>query len=167
MVNNKKNKKKAGIISTSQTVSDNKKARFDYEILDIFEAGIMLKGTEVKSLRLGQANIKESYVGAKDGEIWIFNMNISPYSQASEQLQHNATRPRKLLLHKKEIGKILGAVARQGMTMVATKIYFNEHGKAKLEIALAKGKKQHDKRETEKKRDWGKQKQRLLKTSRN
>ncbi len=159
-----KNKnKKSGMISTSQTVADNKKARFDYKILDTFEAGIMLKGTEVKSMRLGQCNIKESYVGTKDGEIWIFNMNIASYSQASEHLQHNATRPRKLLLHKREIGKIMGAIAKQGMTMVATKIYFNEHGKVKIEIALAKGKKQHDKRETEKKRDWGKQKQQLLK----
>ncbi len=160
-----KKTKKSGLISTDQTVAENKKARFDYEILDSFEAGIMLKGTEVKSLRLGQCSIKESYVGAKDGEIWIFNLNISQYMQAGEHLQHNTTRPRKLLLHKREIGKIMGAVAKQGMTMVATKIYFNKHGKVKLEIALAKGKKAHDKRETERKRDWGKQKQRLLKTA--
>lgn len=160
----KKKKTKTGLISTSQTVAENKKARFDYEILDTFEAGIMLKGTEVKSLRLGQCSIKESYVGPKDGEIWIFNANISEYSQAGTHLQHNTTRPRKLLLHKREIDKIMGAVVRQGMTIVATKIYFNEHGKVKLEIALAKGKKQHDKRQSEKKRDWGKQKQRLLKT---
>ncbi len=162
----KKKKSKSGMISTSQTVAENKKARFDYEILDTFEAGIMLKGSEVKSLRLSQCSIKESYVGVKDGEIWIFNMNISEYSQSGAHLQHNTTRPRKLLLHKREIGKIMGAIAKQGMTMVAIKIYFNEHGKAKLEIALAKGKKQHDKRQTEKNRDWGKQKQRLLKTSR-
>ena len=160
----KKKIKKSGMISTSQTVAENKKARYDYEILDSFEAGIMLKGTEVKSLRLGGCSIKESYVGAKDGEIWIFNLNISEYSQAPEHLQHHTTRPRKLLLHKKEINKIMGAVAKQGMTMVAIKIYFNKHGKVKLEIALAKGKKQHDKRETEKQRDWGKQKQRLLKS---
>ncbi len=160
-----KKNKKSGMISTSQTVAENKKARFDYEILDKFEAGIMLKGTEVKSLRLGQCSIKETYVGVKDDEIWLFNANISQYPQAGKHLQHNPTRPRKLLLHKREINKIMGAVTKQGMTLVATKIYFNEHGKAKLEIALAKGKKLHDKRETEKKRDWSKQKQRLLKTS--
>lgn len=158
----KKKIKKSGMISTSQTVAENKKARFDYEILDTFEAGIMLKGTEVKSLRLSQCSIKESYVGVKEGDIWIFNLNISEYSQAPEHLQHHTTRPRKLLLHKREINKIMGAIAKQGMTMVALKIYFNEHGKAKLEIALAKGKKQHDKRASEKSRDWGKQKQRLL-----
>ncbi len=160
-----KKDKKSGMISTNKIIAENKKARFDYELLDKFEAGIMLKGTEVKSLRLGQCSIKESYVGTKDGEIWIFNMNISEYSQAGTHLQHNPTRARKLLLHKREINKIMGAIARQGMTMVATKIYFNEHGKVKVEIALAKGKKQHDKREAEKKRDWGKQKQRLLKTT--
>ncbi|MGH1378232.1 MAG: SsrA-binding protein SmpB [Alphaproteobacteria bacterium] len=160
----KKKKSKTGLISTNQTIADNKKARFDYEICDTFEAGIMLKGTEVKSLRLGQCSIKESYVGPKDGELWIFNANISEYSQAGTHLQHHTTRPRKLLLHKREINKIAGSVAREGMTIVATRIYFNEHGKVKLEIALAKGKKQHDKRQTEKKRDWGKQKQRLLKT---
>ena len=158
----KKKDKKSGLISTSQTIADNRKARFDYEILDTFEAGIMLKGTEVKSLRLGQCSIKESYVGPKDGEIWIFNANISEYSQAGTHLQHNPTRPRKLLLHKREVHKIMGAVARQGMTVIATKIYFDKRGKVKLEIALAKGKQLHDKRETEKKRDWGKQKQRLL-----
>ncbi len=161
----KKSKKKSGMISTSQTIADNRKAHFDYEILDKFEAGIVLKGTEVKSLRLGGVSIKESYVGVKDNEIWLFNTNISEYQQASPKMQHDPKRPRKLLLHKREINKIMGAVARQGMTVIATKIYFNEHGKAKIEIALAKGKQLHDKRETEKKRDWGKQKQRLLKTS--
>ncbi len=125
----------------------------------------MLKGTEVKSLRLGQCSIKESYVGPKDGEIWLFNANISEYQQASAGLQHDPKRPRKLLLHKHEINKLMGAVNRQGMSIVATKLFFDEHGKAKLEIALAKGKKVHDKRQTERKRDWGKQKQRLLKTS--
>ncbi len=123
----------------------------------------MLRGTEVKSLRLGQCSIKESYVGPKNGELWLFGANISEYMQAGTHLQHNPTRPRKLLLHKKEMNKIIGAVAREGMTIVATRIYFDARGKAKLEIALAKGKKLHDKRESEKKRDWGKQKQRLLK----
>ncbi len=156
-------KKKSGMISTDQTIADNRKARFDYELQDTFEAGIMLKGTEVKSLRLGQCSIKESYVGPKDGDIWLFNANISEYQQAGSHLQHEPTRPRKLLLHKREINKILGAVAREGMTVVANKIYFDKRGKAKLEIALAKGKKMHDKRETEKKRDWAKQKHRILK----
>ncbi|MBI1300108.1 MAG: SsrA-binding protein SmpB [Alphaproteobacteria bacterium] len=160
----KKKNKKSGMISTNQTVADNKKARFEYELQDTFEAGIMLVGTEVKSLRLGQCSIKESYVGPKNGEIWLFNANIPEYQQASPKMQHEPTRPRKLLLHKREVNKILGSVQREGMTMVATRLYFNEHGKAKLEIALAKGKKLHDKRETEKKRDWNKQKQRLLKT---
>ncbi len=160
----KKKDKKSGMISTDQTVADNRKARFDYELQDTFEAGIMLKGTEVKSLRLGQCSIKESYVGPKDGEIWLFNANIAEYQQAGEHLQHPPTRPRKLLLHKREINKIMGAVTREGMTIVANKIYFDKNGRAKIEIALAKGKKMHDKRETEKKRDWGKQKQRLLKT---
>lgn len=158
----KKKDKKTSMISTDQTVADNKKARFDYEIGDTFNAGIMLKGTEVKSLRLGQCNIKESHVGVKDGEIWIFNMNIPEYQQASAQLQHQPQRPRKLLLQKREINKLMGAVAKQGMTMVANKIYFDSRGKAKIEIALAKGKQLHDKRQTEKNRDWGKQKQRLL-----
>jgi len=160
----KKTKKGSGMISTDQVVADNKKARFDYELHDTFEAGIMLVGTEVKSLRLSQCSIKESYVGPKNGEIWLFNANISEYSQAGPKMQHDPKRPRKLLLHKREIDKVLGAVAREGMTVVATKLYFDSRGRAKVEIALAKGKKMHDKRETEKKRDWGKQKQRLLKT---
>ncbi len=161
----KKKNKKSGMISTNQNVADNRKARFDYEIYDTFEAGIMLKGTEVKSLRLGQCSIKESYVGVKDGEVWLFNANISEYQQASAGLQHDPKRPRKLLLHKREINKLMGAVSRQGMSIVALRLFFDGRGKAKLEIALAKGKKMRDKRETEKKRDWNKQKQRLLKTS--
>jgi len=161
----KKEEKKKKLISTDHVVADNRKARFDYEILDTFEAGIMLKGTEVKSLRLGQCSIKESYIGPKNGEIWIFNANIPEYQQAGAHLQHEPARPRKLLLHKREVNKLLGAVSREGMTIVAIKLYFNNKGKVKIEIALGKGKKQYDKRETEKKRDWGKQKQRLLKTN--
>lgn len=162
----KKKQNKPGMISTSQTVADNKKARFDYELHDTFEAGIMLKGTEVKSLRLSECSIKESYVGPKDGDIWLFNANISEYQQAGASQQHDPKRPRKLLLHKREVNKLMGAVSKEGMSIVATKIYFDDKGKAKLEIALAKGKKLHDKRQSEKNRDWGKQKQRLLKTSR-
>lgn len=157
-----KKKEKKGWISSAQVVADNRKARFDYELLDTFEAGIMLTGTEVKSLRLGQCSIKETYVGPKGGEIWLFNANIPEYQQAGAHLQHAPARPRKLLLHKREVNRLLGAVSREGMTIVATKLYFNDKGKVKIEIALAKGKKLHDKREAEKARDWGKQKQRLL-----
>ncbi len=158
----KKPTRKSGMISTDTTVADNRKTHFDYELLDTFEAGIMLTGTEVKSLRMRQCSIKESHVAPKNGDIWVFNMNISEYTQAGPKQQHEAQRPRKLLLHKREINKLLGAVAKDGMTIVATRIYFDKRGLAKLEIALAKGKKLHDKRETEKNRDWGKQKQRLL-----
>ena len=159
----KKKKTKSGMISTDQTVADNRKANFDYELHDTFEAGIMLVGTEVKSLRLSQCSIKESYVGPKDGEIWLFNANIAEYQQAGPKAQHEPKRPRKLLLHKREVDKLMGSVAREGLSIVATKIYFDARGRAKVEIALAKGKKSYDKRETQKKRDWGKQKQRLLK----
>jgi len=150
------------MISKDKVVAENRKARFDYEFLEEFEAGIVLKGTEVKSLRLGHCNIVESFVGPKNGEIWIFNLNIPEYMQAGSHLQHEPQRPRKLLLHKREIDKLLGSVTRQGLTMVAKKIYFDKNGRVKLEIALAKGKKSHDKRETIKERDWNKQKQRLL-----
>lgn len=150
------------MISTDTVVADNRKVRFDYEVLETFEAGIMLTGTEVKSLRLGHCSIKESYVGFQKGEVCIFNANIPEYQQAGKHLQHVPNRTRKLLLHKREVNKLLGAVTREGMTIVANKIYFNARGKVKIEIALAKGKKLHDKRETEKQRDWGKQKQRLL-----
>ena len=158
----KKKKDKKGMISTDKVVADNRKARFDYELQETFEAGIMLTGTEVKSLRLGQCSIKETYVGPKDGEIWLFNANIPEYQQAGSHLQHEPQRPRKLLLHKREINKLLGSVTREGMTIVATKLYFDKRGRVKVEVALAKGKKLHDKREVQKKRDWSKQKQRLL-----
>ncbi len=161
--NNKKNdKKKHALLSVNATVADNKKVRFDYALEEEFEAGIMLVGTEVKSLRMGQANIKEAYVGPKNGEIWLFNANIPEYQQASQQLQHDPKRPRQLLLHKRECDKLLGSVARDGYSIVAVKLYFNERGVAKLRIALAKGKKLHDKRQTEKNRDWDKQKNRII-----
>lgn len=157
-------KKKTGMISTNHTVADNRKGRFDYEILETFDAGIMLRGTEVKSLRLGQCSIKESYVGPnRDRDIWIFNMNIPEYQQASPHFQHEPARARKLLLHRREINKLLGAVAKEGMTIIANRLYFDERGMVKIEIGLAKGKKAHDKRETEKERDWNRQKQRIMK----
>lgn len=162
MAKKKNDKKKSGLVSTNATVADNKKARFDYSLEDIFEAGIMLVGTEVKSLRMGQANIKEAYVGPKDGDIWIFNANIPAYQQASQHFQHDPKRPRKLLLHKREVDKLLGAVSREGYTIVPVKLFFNNRGLAKLNIALAKGKQAHDKRESMKKRDWDKQKARIM-----
>jgi SsrA-binding protein len=156
-------KKKSGLLSKNQTVADNRRAGYEYALEDKFEAGIMLTGTEVKSLRHGQASIKESYVGPHNGDIWVFNMNIPEYKQANHGQQHEPKRPRKLLLHKKEVHKLLGAVNREGYTIIPLKLFFNNRGLAKLEIALAKGKKLHDKRETEKKRDWGRQQRKILK----
>jgi SsrA-binding protein len=142
-------------------VSDNRKARFHYEIGEVYEAGIALTGTEVKSLRSGKATIAESYADAKNGEIWLINANIPEYRQAS-RFNHAPKRPRKLLLHQRQINKLAGAVEREGMTIVPLKLYFNEKGRAKLEIALAKGKKLFDKRATEKKRSWERERSRLM-----
>lgn len=160
----KKDKKKSAMISTDKVVAENRKARFDYELLERFEAGIMLTGPEVKSLRLGQCSIKESFIGPKGGELWIWGANIAEYKQAGPHVLQEPTRARKLLLHKKQIDKLIGAVSREGMTIVATQLYFDKKGRAKLEIAIARGKKKFDKRETEKKRDWGRQKQALMRT---
>jgi len=143
-------------------ISDNRKARFNFEIEETFEAGIELKGTEVKALRNGKANIAESYAAEHKGEIWIYNVYIPEYTQGN-RFNHEPRRPRKLLMHKREIHKLAGAVQKEGKTIVPLKLYFNEQGRAKLEIALAKGKKLHDKRETEKKRDWQREKSRLMK----
>ncbi|MCW5681330.1 MAG: SsrA-binding protein SmpB [Xanthobacteraceae bacterium] len=145
----------------NKVAADNRKARFNYAIGESFEAGIALTGTEVKSLRNGKATIAESYADAKDGEIWLVNANIPEYLQANRN-NHAPKRPRKLLLHKRQINKLIGAVEREGMTIVPLKLYFNPRGRAKIEIALAKGKKLHDKRETEKKRDWSRERGRLL-----
>ncbi|MDZ4791883.1 MAG: SsrA-binding protein SmpB [Hyphomicrobiales bacterium] len=142
-------------------VSDNRRARYEYEVLDTFEAGIMLLGSEVKALRLGRANIAESYAGEQGGEIFLINAYIPEYGQAN-RLNHETKRPRKLLLHQRQINKLIGAVRRDGMTLVPLKLYFNDDGRAKLELALAKGKKNHDKRQTEKNRDWDRQKARVL-----
>ena len=150
------------MISTDQTVADNRKARHEYTLEDKFEAGIMLVGTEVKSLRMGQCSIKEAYVGPKDGAIYLFNANIPEYQQAGEKGQHEPKRVRKLLLHKREIDKLLGAVNRGGYTIMPLRLYFDKRGLAKLEIALAKGKQLHDKRETKKRQDWDKQKGRIM-----
>ena len=145
-----------------KVVADNRRARFNYAIGETFEAGIALQGSEVKALRGGKATIAESYAGAKNGEIWLFNANIPEYLQAGPFNNHAPKRPRKLLLHGREISKLSQAVDREGMTIVPLKVFFNDKGRAKVEIALAKGKQLHDKRETDKKRSWDREKGRLL-----
>jgi len=144
-----------------RVVADNRKARFNYEIGETFEAGIALTGTEVKSLRVGKAAIAESYADARDGEIWLVNANIPEYTQAS-RFNHLPKRPRKLLLHARQINKLIGAVEREGMTLIPLKLYFNPRGRAKVELALARGRKLHDKREVEKRRSWDRERGRLL-----
>jgi SsrA-binding protein len=141
--------------------AENRKARFNYEIGEIYEAGIVLTGSEVKSLRAGRATIAESYADARQGEIWLVNSNIPEYRQAGRD-NHLPKRPRKLLLHQRQINRLAGAVEREGMTIVPLKLYFNEKGRAKIEIALGRGKKLHDKRETLKKRSWDRERSRLL-----
>jgi SsrA-binding protein len=141
--------------------ADNRRARFDYEIGQTYEAGIMLTGTEIKSLRGGRSTIGDSYAAEKGGEVWLFNAYIPEYLEAN-RFNHETRRPRKLLLHKKEIARLSQAVQREGMTIVPLKIYFNDRGRAKVEIALARGKKQHDKRQAEKARDWNREKGRLM-----
>ncbi|MFP4313936.1 MAG: SsrA-binding protein SmpB [Alphaproteobacteria bacterium] len=158
----KKNEKKSGLISTNKTVADNRKAFYNFHIEDKFEAGIQLTGTEVKSLRHGQCSLKESHVGPHQGEMVLINAHIPEYQQAGPQQQHEPGRMRKLLLHKREVNKLLGAVSREGYTIVPLRLYFNNHGIAKLEIALAKGKQMHDKRETKKKQDWERSKARIM-----
>ena len=142
-------------------VAENRRARFDYFVEDRFEAGIALTGTEVKALRQGEGSIAESYANAAGEEIWLINSHIPEYSHGNRQ-NHEPRRPRKLLLKSREISKLLGAVQRQGLTLVPLSIYFNGNGRAKVELALARGKKVHDKRETVKERDWKREQQRLL-----
>ena len=139
----------------------NRRARFNYEIGQIFEAGVALAGTEVKSLREGRASIADAYAGEQNGEMWLFNAYIPEYLQAN-RFNHETRRPRKLLLHRREISRLIGAVDREGMTVVPLRIYFNDHGRAKVELAVARGKKLHDKRDATKRRDWGREKARLL-----
>ena len=143
--------------------ADNRRARYNYEIGETFEAGLMLAGTEVKSLRSGKATIAESYAAVeRSGEIYLVHATIPEYLQGN-RFNHEPKRPRKLLLHAREIVKLAQGVEREGMTIVPLKIYFNDKGRAKIEIALARGKKLHDKRDTEKQRDWNREKSRLLK----
>ena len=145
----------------NRTVADNRKARYNYAIEDTLEAGLVLQGTEVKSLRNGKANIAESYASHEDGEMWLINSYIPEYTQGN-RFNHEPRRRRKLLMSRREIDRLSQGVAREGMTVVPLKLYFNDRGRAKLELALAKGKKVHDKRETEKRRDWNREKSRLL-----
>jgi SsrA-binding protein len=148
----------------SKVVAENRRARYEYAIEDRLECGIMLEGSEVKSLRIGGANIAESYVSVESGGLYLINGYIAPYSQA-KTFGHNERRRRKLLVHQKELAKLWQASSRQGMTLVALKLYFNDKGMAKLLIGVAKGKKLADKRETEKQRDWAREKSRLLKNN--
>ena len=151
-------KKPAG----SNIAAENRKARFNYEIVDTLEAGLALTGTEVKSLRGGKASIAEAYATEEQGELWLINSNLPEYLQAN-RFNHNPKRRRKLLVHKAQLNRLAGAVQRDGMTLVPLKIYFNDKGTAKVELALAKGKNAPDKRQTIKERDWNRQKQRILK----
>ena len=144
-----------------KTVADNRRVRFDYFVEDVFEAGLALAGTEVKALRAGEATIRESYAEIRDGQVWLVNANIPEYSHGNRE-NHEAKRPRKLLLHEREIEKLVGAVERKGMTLVPLSIYFNRTGRAKVELALAKGKQNVDKRNTIKERDWKRDKARLM-----
>jgi SsrA-binding protein len=145
-----------------KVVADNRRARFDYEIGETFEAGLALTGTEVKSLRTGKATIAESYAHVdRQGEAWLVNANIPEYL-AGNRFNHEPKRLRKLLLKQRELAKLSQGIEREGMTIVPLRLYFNERGRAKLQIALARGKKLHDKREVEKKRDWSREKNRLL-----
>ena len=143
--------------------ADNRKARYNYAITETLEAGIALQGTEIKSLRGGRATIGESYAGPMGNELFLFNAHIPEYLEAN-RFNHDVRRPRKLLLHRRQINKLMGAIQREGYTVIPLKVYFNEKGRAKVELGLGKGKKLHDKRETEKARDWNRDKARILKT---
>lgn len=145
----------------TNTVARNRKARFNFEIEETLEAGLVLQGSEVKSLREGRANIAEAYAAEQDGAMWLVNAYIPEYN-AANQFNHETHRPRKLLLHAREIDKLIGATNKDGMTVVPLDIHFNRRGIAKCTIGIARGKKQYDKRQTQKNRDWDRQKQRLL-----
>ncbi len=152
---------KPSTFDKQKVVAENRKARFNYTIEDVYEAGLALQGTEVKSLRFGEGSIAESYAEIKDGQVWLVNANIPEFSHGN-RFNHEPKRPRKLLLHEREINKLFGAVERKGMTLVPLSIYFNSRGRAKVELALAKGKQAQDKRQTMKDRDWQRDKARLM-----
>lgn len=142
-------------------VAENRRARFDYFIEDSLEVGLALTGTEVKSLRTGRASIVESYAAVQGDEIWLVNANIPIYN-AANRFNHEPKRPRRILMHRRQINKFIGAVQREGRTLIPLRLYFNARGIAKLELGLAKGKKAHDKRESEKTRDWNREKARVM-----
>jgi SsrA-binding protein len=154
-------KKKTGVSHTSGTIALNKKARHDYFIEDRFEAGLVLNGWEVKSLRAGGLQLTEAYILVKNNEAWLFGVHIRPLLSASTHITPDPTRTRKLLLHRRELDRLIGAVERKGYTLIPLSLYW-KHGLAKLEVALARGKHSHDKRAAEKERDWQREKQRLL-----
>jgi SsrA-binding protein len=145
----------------TKVVAENRRARFDYFIDEVFEAGIMLTGTEVKSLRFGEGSIAEAYAEIKNGAAWLVNSNVPEFSHGN-RFNHEPKRPRKLLLHEREIDKLQGAVERKGMTLVPLSVYFNSRGRAKVELALAKGKNSADKRQTTKDRDWKRDQARIM-----
>ena len=153
----KKNKNTA---DSRTLIAANRKARYNYEILETLEAGLVLLGSEVKSMRLGKANLLDSYATEEQGEIWLINAHIPTYNKAREN--HQPTRSRKLLLHARQRNKLIGLLRTKGVTLVPLSLYFNERGIAKVELAIAKGKSKYDKRETEKKRDWEREKARLM-----
>ncbi|MBB6260275.1 SsrA-binding protein [Paenochrobactrum gallinarii] len=142
-------------------IAENRRARFNFEIVSTLEAGLVLSGTEVKSLRANQSNIAESYASFENGEFWLINSYIPEYTQGN-RFNHDPRRLRKLLVSRREMARLFNSVSRDGMTVVPLKLYFNDRGRVKLELAVARGKKLHDKRQTEKMRDWNREKSRLL-----
>ena len=152
---------KPPVFDKRKIVAENRRARFEYSIESTYEAGLALTGTEVKSLRFGEGSIAESYADVQDGGVWLINANIPEFAHGN-RFNHEPKRPRKLLLHEREINKLHGAVAREGMTLVPLCVYFNARGRAKVELALAKGRKAHDKREAIRERDWKREAGRLL-----
>ncbi len=156
------NKKQTAEEANYKVIAENRRARYDYAIESDVECGIVLVGSEVQSMRGGQTNIADSYAAVEDGELWLVNSYIAPYKQAV-MFGHEEKRRRKLLVSRKELAKLWQATSRKGMTLVPLVMYFNHKGRVKIKIGVAKGKQNHDKRATEAKRDWGRQKQRLLK----
>lgn len=152
---------KPSTFDKKKTVAENRRARFDYHIEETFEAGIALTGTEVKSLRFGEGSISEAYAEIKGNECWLINSNVPEFSHGN-RFNHEPKRPRKLLLHEREIARLHGAVERKGMTLVPLSVYFNSRGRAKVELALAKGKQTHDKRASIKERDWKRDQARIM-----
>ena len=151
----------AGSNLKNRPIAQNRKARYDYFIEDTLEVGLVLEGTEVKSLRAGRASLGDSYAEARDGEMFLLNANIARYPAANRQ-NHDPMRVRKLLLHRREIARLSGLVQRQGYTLVPLSLYFNDRGRAKIELGIARGRRQHDKREREKERSWQREKGRLM-----